>query len=110
MTAVALGGWGGRLPEIVTDPEPYFMADTDLPPTIPGDIESLSFEEALSQLEDIVRGLEDGRDALDESITAYERGAQLKAHCEAKLKEAEARIEKIMPGAGGLKTEAANID
>ena len=77
---------------------------------IPDDIKSLSFEEALSQLEDIVRGLEDGRGALDESITAYERGAQLKAHCEAKLKEAEARVEKIMPSGDGFKTEAANID
>lgn len=63
---------------------------------IPADIKKMSFEDALEELEDIVRGLEDGRDALDESIAAYERGAALRRHCESKLQEARARVEKIV--------------
>lgn len=68
---------------------------------IPKDIQKLSFEEALAQLEEIVRELDDGRGELEGAIVAFERGTQLKRHCEAKLKEAEARIEKILPGADG---------
>lgn len=62
----------------------------------PADIKKMSFEEALDELEDIVRGLEDGSDALDESIAAYERGAALRRHCEQKLQEARARVDKIV--------------
>ena len=69
---------------------------------IPKDIQKLSFEAALAELEDIVRDLDDGRGELEGAIKAFERGTQLKRHCEAKLKEAEARIEKILPGAEGL--------
>lgn len=68
---------------------------------IPKDIKKLSFEAALAELEDIVRDLDDGRGELEGAIKAFERGTHLKRHCEAKLKEAEARIEKILPGAGG---------
>lgn len=68
---------------------------------IPKDIQKLSFEAALAELEDIVRALDDGRGELEGAIKAFERGTQLKRHCEAKLKEAEARIEKILPGVGG---------
>ncbi|MGB0670141.1 MAG: exodeoxyribonuclease VII small subunit [Rhodospirillales bacterium] len=59
------------------------------------DIGTLSFEAALKELEGIVRRLEDGSGELDEAIGAYERGARLKAHCEAKLAEAQARVERI---------------
>jgi exodeoxyribonuclease VII small subunit len=59
------------------------------------DIKSLSFEKALAQLEDIVSKLEGGKVDLEDSIKLYEKGEALKTHCEAKLKEAEARIEKI---------------
>ena len=59
------------------------------------DIARLSFEEALEQLEAIVRTLESGEAGLDGAIGAYERGIALKTHCEAKLSEARARIEKI---------------
>jgi exodeoxyribonuclease VII small subunit len=59
------------------------------------DVKSLSFEAALEQLEQIVAKLESGRAPLAESIAIYERGEALKAHCEALLKTAEARIEKI---------------
>jgi len=66
--------------------------------TIPADIAKMSFEEALSELEDIVRRLEGGKDDLEKSIKAYLRGANLKNHCEAKLQEAKARVEKIVLG------------
>ena len=65
------------------------------------DIDKLSFEEALKSLEEIVARLESGRVELEDSIAIYERGAALKAHCERKLKDAEARIEKIVLGPGG---------
>lgn len=57
------------------------------------EIKTLSFERALKQLEEIVQKLEKGQVDLEDSIAIYERGTALKAHCEAKLKSAEARIE-----------------
>ena len=69
--------------------------------SIPSDIAKLSFEDALEQLEDIVRELEEGSGELDASIKAYERGAHLKRHCESKLKEAQQRVEKVVLGADG---------
>lgn len=56
---------------------------------------SPSFEDALSELETIVKGLESGKTTLEESITAYTRGMELKKLCEARLKDAQSRIEKI---------------
>jgi len=67
----------------------------------PNDIAALSFEKALAELEDIVRKLEEGQVALEDSIALYERGAALKAHCEAKLKSAQERIDKIVVDEGG---------
>ena len=58
-------------------------------------VESLSFEAALGELEKIVKELEQGETALEDSISAYERGVALKTHCEKKLQEAQAKIEKI---------------
>jgi exodeoxyribonuclease VII small subunit len=72
------------------------------------DITALSFEDALASLEAIVRGLESGQQKLEDAITAYERGAALKKHCEAKLAEAEARVQAIVARADGtlaLKSE-----
>jgi len=60
------------------------MADSK----IPADIRKLSFEDALEEMEEIVGRLESGQVKLDEAIEQYARGAQLKAHCQAKLKEA----------------------
>jgi len=57
--------------------------------------DKLSFEEALAELETLVRGLETGESDLQSSIAAYERGIELKKLCESKLKEAQAKIEKI---------------
>lgn len=59
-------------------------------------VEKLSFEAALAELEDIVGRLEQGAVDLEDSIALYERGQALKAHCEAKLKAAEGRLEKIV--------------
>ncbi|MBI1238971.1 MAG: exodeoxyribonuclease VII small subunit [Alphaproteobacteria bacterium] len=60
------------------------------------EIAALPFEVALKELEEIVTRLERGQVDLEESIAIYERGAALKAHCERKLKDAAARIEKIV--------------
>jgi exodeoxyribonuclease VII small subunit len=77
---------------------------------IPDDIGKMKFEDALAELEKIVRELEDGKVELDGAIEKYERGAALKRHCEAKLAEAQARIEKITQSAGGITAEPANLD
>ncbi len=83
------------------------MADDIVPP----DIAALSFEDALAQLETIVRGLEEGSGKLDDAIQAYERGAALKRHCEAKLQEARMRVERIVLGPGGaVATEPAESE
>lgn len=58
-------------------------------------IDQLSFENALEELETIVRKLEAGEAPLEDSIAAYERGTALKRHCEEKLREAQIKIEKI---------------
>lgn len=72
------------------------MSDASKP--VPAD---LSFEDALSRLEAIVSRLETGAAPLEESIDLYEEGARLKAHCEARLKAAQLRVEKIVVGADG---------
>ena len=61
----------------------------------------LSFEDALARLEQIVQRLESGSAPLEESIKLYEEGAALKEHCEARLKDAQLRVEKIVVGADG---------
>ncbi|MFP4097179.1 MAG: exodeoxyribonuclease VII small subunit [Alphaproteobacteria bacterium] len=63
--------------------------------TSPKALEKLSFEDALEELESIVRKLETGESPLEDSISAYERGTALKRHCEEKLKDAQVKIEKI---------------
>ncbi len=74
------------------------------------DISELSFEKALAALEDIVARLEAGKVDLEESIKIYERGEALRKHCEAKLKEAEARIEKITLDPSGKPTGVSPLD
>ncbi|HUD51554.1 exodeoxyribonuclease VII small subunit [Parvibaculum sp.] len=76
------------------------------------DIDKLSFEEALAQLEKIVSQLESGEAPLERSIELYERGTALKAHCEARLKAAEAKVEKITLSAGGepVGTEPLDVE
>jgi exodeoxyribonuclease VII small subunit len=67
----------------------------------PRDVTALSFEDALAELETIVKGLEGGQQKLEDAISAYERGAALRRHCEAKLAEAEARVAAIVRAADG---------
>ena len=64
------------------------------------EIAALSFEAAMKELESVVGQLETGDVSLDQSIALYERGALLKAHCEARLKDAEERVERITLSGG----------
>ena len=73
------------------------------------DIAAMSFEAALAELETIVRGLEEGKGDLEDAIGAYERGAALKRHCEHKLKEAKAKVDKISIGPDGA-AELESLD
>ena len=70
------------------------MPNRDVP-TSPG---NLSFEDALQQLEDIVRALEGGKGTLAQAIADYERGAALRRHCETQLAEAEMKVQAIVGG------------
>jgi exodeoxyribonuclease VII small subunit len=74
------------------------------------DLSALSFEDALKELEAVVARLESGDAALDEAITLYTRGDDLRAHCEKRLKDAQARIEKITLGADGQPSGTAPFD
>ncbi|MFZ5708778.1 MAG: exodeoxyribonuclease VII small subunit [Pseudomonadota bacterium] len=65
------------------------------------EIAAMTFEEAMKELENVVKQLESGNVALEDSISLYERGALLKAHCEAKLKAAEEKVAKITLGENG---------
>ena len=81
-----------------------------MPETEPTPIETLSFEKALDELEQIVNRLERGEVPLAESIAIYERGDALRKHCDALLKQAEARVEKIRVGAGGRPEGSEPLD
>lgn len=85
----------------------FSFDDKDVPPldeagqqdaSGPGDVALMSFEAALAELERIVLDLERGELELDDAIGAYERGTALRRHCEAKLKEARLRVERITLG------------
>ena len=84
------------------------MADEDQQQNV----DDMSFEAALEELETIVNKLESGRVDLEASIAIYERGEKLKARCEALLKKAEARIEKITlkPDGSAGGTEPLEVD
>jgi exodeoxyribonuclease VII small subunit len=87
------------------------MAEEKIAGTVPPDIADMSFEDALAELEEIVRRLEGGQAKLDDAIQAYERGALLKKHCEDKLAEARAKVDKISLGPdGSVGTEPADDD
>ncbi len=68
------------------------------------EIAAMSFENALAELERIVRELESGQGTLEDAIEAYDRGSRLKAHCEGKLRDAQARVESIARAADGTIT------
>jgi exodeoxyribonuclease VII small subunit len=80
-------------------------------PGVPPDIAAMNFEDALAELEQIVRRLEGGQVKLDEAIMSYERGAELKRHCERKLNEAQQRVDRIVIGPeGAIGAEPAKLD
>jgi exodeoxyribonuclease VII small subunit len=76
------------------------MTDNDI------SLENLSFEQAMAELESLVKRLEEGRLPLEEAIQAFERGSLLKKQCEQKLQAAKMRVEQITLNAdGSIKTE-----
>ena len=76
---------------------------------LPDDIAAMSFEDALGELEALVQKLESGDVKLEESISLYTRGSQLKQHCAAKLADAQARIEKVVVSGDSVSAEPAEI-
>ena len=77
---------------------------SEQPATKTMSIETMSFEDAMGELETIVRSLESGSAPLEDSITSYERGVALKKHCESKLRAAQEKIEKITISKDGATT------
>ena len=74
-------------------------------------LEKVTFEDALQELEGIVASLERGEVSLDDAIAAFERGTQLKSHCQARLEEARMKVEKIkVPSAGTAPDSVSNFD
>ena len=74
------------------------------------DVNKLSFEKAIEELESIVKRLEEGKVPLEESVAIYERGEALKLRCDELLRQAEARVEKITLDASGKPTGTAPLD
>lgn len=72
-------------------------------------IENLTFEAALGELEQLVAQLESGRASLEDSITLYERGAKLKAHCDERIKSAQMRVDQIVETPSGITMEPAKL-
>ncbi|OAN67940.1 exodeoxyribonuclease VII small subunit [Sulfitobacter sp. EhC04] len=73
-------------------------------------VEEMNFETAMAELEKVLGQLERGDVALDESIALYERGAALKARCEAKLKEAEEKVAAITLDGDGNPTGVKAVE
>jgi exodeoxyribonuclease VII small subunit len=73
-------------------------------------VSEMSFEEAMAELETLVSKLESSQVALDDSIKLYDRGAELKRHCEAKLKAAEEKVAQITLGADGVPTGTKPVE
>ena len=78
------------------------MADTD--------VNEMSFEQAMAELEQVVGQLERGDVPLEDSIKLYERGAELKKRCETKLKEAEEKVAQITLGSDGQPTGTTPVE
>jgi exodeoxyribonuclease VII small subunit len=74
------------------------------------DSAAMSFEDALRALEEVVRKLESGEVPLDDSITLYERGEQLRKHCQARLDAAQLRIDRIVAGPDGKAASVKPFD
>jgi len=74
------------------------------------DVQKLTFERAIEELESIVKRLEEGKVPLEESVAIYERGEVLKRRCEDLLRQAEARVEKITLDAAGKPAGTGPLD
>ena len=74
------------------------------------DVEQLSFERAIEELETIVKRLEEGKVPLEESVAIYERGEALKRRCQELLDQAEARVNKIVLDSAGKPTGTEALD
>ncbi|WFL76953.1 exodeoxyribonuclease VII small subunit [Altererythrobacter arenosus] len=85
------------------------MSDTQAAGAAP-DIPQMSFEQALGALEEIVQKLESGEVPLDKSIALYERGEELRRHCQARLDAAQQRIERIVSDSSGKATGTEPFD
>ncbi|MEK6216001.1 MAG: exodeoxyribonuclease VII small subunit [Boseongicola sp.] len=73
-------------------------------------VTDMSFEEAMKALEDVVGRLEAGEVPLEDSIKLYERGAELKAHCQKKLAEAEEKVAQISLDENGQPKGTTPVD
>ena len=71
------------------------------------DIDKMSFEEAIGELESIVKQLEEGKIKLDDAVSYYERGIKLKKHCEEKIQTAQTTVTKITASSD---TTIENVD
>ena len=78
--------------------------------TAQNDVNRLSFEKAIEELESIVKRLEEGKVPLEESVAIYERGEALKRRCSELLSQAEARVAKITLDASGKPTGTEPLD
>ena len=74
------------------------------------EVGEMSFEEAMAELERVVGQLESGQAPLDQSLALYERGEALRKHCDARLKDAELRVSRIIQGADGEAKGAEPFD
>jgi len=86
------------------------MSTADQKPEANTDIAGMTFERALKELETIVGRLERGDVELEESITMYERGEALRAHCDRLLRQAEAKVEKITLDVSGNPSGTEPLD
>ena len=98
----------GEYPSGITHDGINIMNDTEAKSA---SLEKVTFEDALQELEGIVASLERGEVSLDDAIAAFERGTQLKSHCQARLEEARMKVEKIkVPGAGAAPDSVSDFD
>jgi len=72
-------------------------------------IEKMSFEQALAELEEIVRKIDTGQENLADAVESFERGVLLKKHCESMLKAAKLKIEKITNTNGEISTSEVEL-
>lgn len=77
---------------------------------MPQEINQMTFEEAMDELETVVRQLETGKIKLDEAVAVYERGIKLKEFCENKLKQAKSKIDKLVINVQGEITGKEDFD